>query len=1352
MKVVRNSIRERAINRSYKAKYNRSRILPLPKGNYTVIDSGTDQAYIGDGYKVVHIHEQELLDHEGISRKVVDAVAVFTDRLSNGKAKSIIRINRGLWVPGSHETLVPPDQISWKGDLDVDVRPIAFGGRQNIIGPHFTMDLLWDGKLVYFPHIEADAEKHKKLPVWTLTSRSRYDPQSLAIEKLGLDILHDMEVSDSDSDGEAPTANLLATPKVGLTEPMDEFHAAKRRRLPIWEPNEYIWKPHQINEWKKRLTCGEEAVKKTFMATTQLVPSLKHENQTIIKDYHVPRFPMLSCRRIDDTFFCDIVEWTEDNKPQKGMLFAGERSKYWAFYPMGKEASSAKALDIWMEFVRDVGAPRKIVSDYASNLSQSEKWKRWTKMTLVKVSSTEAHKHNQNYVEQCWQDLKYRAHTIKKTYMVPDSKQAAMFRHLCDCNNHTAHKSLKWRTPMEEIDGETPDISVFRYSFWEPVWYLEGPAQFPERNWIKGRFLGVAWNVGDQMCYAVCPEPKGGTPPKKGKHMHGRTVCRSLVVPRHPDENGPREILQNKSDYYFPTPKLSTTDVSSEGRKKRKSSDISTNEPPVEESEDEAENTPAVETVDEEDANNHRAYVPPGPMEEKLREEFLKLAEDHDKRVGEITATHEYLDSTDIERIVRHFIRKQRGGVALPEAEYTFDVEMLGGEIIKGVSLGDLKVDAPLSLARYIYDKKGLMKVSKLADFAKEVITKSDTLEALRQDLEGKTGISARRKQVLGVTSVQPIRVKMRRTGKHKAGRNKRKSNPMGSYKYGIYVPRNTEEALKVDEANGNTLWAEAIRREIKALWEMGTFELIDKAQLQAKQGSFQYAPLRMIYDVKQDLRRKARLVIGGHVIDSSGTEVYASNMKTISARILMLIATANKLQVRTGDIGNAYLYAKTDLDIYVRLGKEFNVFDENIPVGSLAQVVQALYGLPSSANRWHAHLADTLRGLGYKPTRGDPDVWFRPKGDLYEYIGTHTDDLMVVSSDAEAAMEELSKVYTIKKIGVPEFHLGCDYKYDKKTGKWLMGTKTYVAEALKKVQKILDIDGLGKGRTPMSSTVKPEMDDSAFLTLEEHRQFQQLMGIAQWLITCGRMDITQSTTSLTRFNAAPRRGHLKMAERLFRYLNQFPDKWVVIDPADHKPAGELTDPIKGKAKVWDEKYPDAKEILDKQFPKPRGKAFSTDMYFDSNFAHDEMTRRSITGLVGFVGNTPVVWNSKRQGAVATSTYSAELCAGKMATEEVASLRYLLRSFGVPLKGSTRLIGDNLGSLQTVCDPASTITKKHESVAYHYIRECSAAGMIQCWKIHTDFNKADPFTKALDHNTHWSHFDGMIISPPHDLE
>ena len=67
-----------------------------------------------------------------------------------------------------------------------------------------------------------------------------------------------------------------------------------------------------------------------------------------------------------------------------------------------------------------------------------------------------------------------------------------------DCLNHTAKKKLEWRTPMEVMTGCTPDISMFRFGFWEEVEYFEPTAKFPHYTWLPGRHVGIAWDQGDQ--------------------------------------------------------------------------------------------------------------------------------------------------------------------------------------------------------------------------------------------------------------------------------------------------------------------------------------------------------------------------------------------------------------------------------------------------------------------------------------------------------------------------------------------------------------------------------------------------------------------------------------------------------------------------------------------------------------------------------------------------------------------------------------------------------------------------------------------------------------------------------------
>ena len=63
-------------------------------------------------------------------------------------------------------------------------------------------------------------------------------------------------------------------------------------------------------------------------------------------------------------------------------------------------------------------------------------------------------------------------------------------------------KNKNWRTPLEISTGHTPDISMFRFHFWEPIWFFE-TTKSPFDNWRKWRFLGFAESTGDLMTYWI---------------------------------------------------------------------------------------------------------------------------------------------------------------------------------------------------------------------------------------------------------------------------------------------------------------------------------------------------------------------------------------------------------------------------------------------------------------------------------------------------------------------------------------------------------------------------------------------------------------------------------------------------------------------------------------------------------------------------------------------------------------------------------------------------------------------------------------------------------------------------------
>ena len=67
--------------------------------------------------------------------------------------------------------------------------------------------------------------------------------------------------------------------------------------------------------------------------------------------------------------------------------------------------------------------------------------------------------------------------------------------------NYSSVKSLDWKTPVEKLQGKTPDISMFQFRFWAPVWYYEPTAKFPAPNFLPAQHLDIASEHGDYFIY-----------------------------------------------------------------------------------------------------------------------------------------------------------------------------------------------------------------------------------------------------------------------------------------------------------------------------------------------------------------------------------------------------------------------------------------------------------------------------------------------------------------------------------------------------------------------------------------------------------------------------------------------------------------------------------------------------------------------------------------------------------------------------------------------------------------------------------------------------------------------------------
>jgi hypothetical protein len=56
------------------------------------------------------------------------------------------------------------------------------------------------------------------------------------------------------------------------------------------------------------------------------------------------------------------------------------------------------------------------------------------------------------------------------------------------------------------------------------------------------------------------------------------------------------------------------------------------------------------------------------------------------------------------------------------------------------------------------------------------------------------------------------------------------------------------------------------------------------------------------------------------------------------------------------------------------------------------------------------------------------------------------------------------------------------------------------------------------------------------------------MIGCCIWIIILGRFDIAYATSVMSRFNMAPREGHLKAVKRILAYMKTFPKGRVIID------------------------------------------------------------------------------------------------------------------------------------------------------------------------------------------------------------
>ena len=565
--------------------------------------------------------------------------------------------------------------------------------------------------------------------------------------------------------------------------------------------------------------------------------------------------------------------------------------------------------------------------------------------------------------------------------------------------------------------------------------------------------------------------------------------------------------------------------------------------------------------------------------------------------------------------------------------------------------------------------------------------------------------------------------VKSRKTGVHRK-----------SHKFGIEVPTSVEHALRLDAQNGNTHWADAIAAEMKEV-RVAVRILPDD---EPNPVGYQKIRCHMIFDIKmEDFRRKARLVAGGHVTKAPASITYASVVTRETVRLALMIAALNDLEVKAGDVLNAYLTATNSEKIWTVLGPEWGP-DQ----GKRAILVRALYGLKSAGASFRSHLAACMRDLGYTSCKADPDLWYKAmtKSDgttYYGYILCYVDGILCIHHDAMTVLRKINDYMKLKpsSIGDPDIYLGTklkQVKLDNGVWAWAMSPSKYVQQAVANCRTHLKANYAGhytlkkRADNPFPLNYEPGTDLSEPLVPDLASYYQSLIGVMRWMVEIGRVDIATEVSLLSSHLAYPREGHLDAALHIMSYLGNHHNSRLIFDPSyptiDYSSFPECE---------WKEFYPGAEEPIPPDAPEARGRPVDLRMFVDSDHAGDKSIRRSRTGMLIFCNNALIDWVSKRQSTIETSVFGAEFVAMKHGMEKLRALRYKLRMMGVRVDAPSYIYGDNLSVVRNTQKPESQLGKKNNSICYHFARESVAMGESRVTHISTQDNYADLMTKVL---------------------
>jgi len=443
----------------------------------------------------------------------------------------------------------------------------------------------------------------------------------------------------------------------------------------------------------------------------------------------------------------------------------------------------------------------------------------------------------------------------------------------------------------------------------------------------------------------------------------------------------------------------------------------------------------------------------------------------------------------------------------------------------------------------------------------------------------------------------------------------------------------------------------------------------------------------RWVFKLKRDadgniIKRKARLVARGFTQQEGIDyfETFSPTLKQDSLRIITALATQKNFKIKQIDVNSAYLNANLTEDIYMKSpeGYESNK-------NTFWKLNKALYGLKQSGKAWNDQLNNILLKINFKRLKCDPCLYKKENkhGNITCILAVYVDDILLTGNESEINQTTslIKKYFEIKELGDAKFIIGI--KFERYNNGYILHQKRYINDLLIKFKD--------ENIYP-TNNIKPINDEKLRNISIDKTKYRSAVGNLLYLSISTRPDIIYAVSKAARKTKDPNLEDWKNILKIMGYLKCTINYGLKFNSNSNIKA-----------------------------------------YSDADYAGDKDTRKSTTGYIITIGDTPISWCSKLQHCVSTSTAEAEYYSLSECSKQCIWYLNLLRELNINTK-TIEINVDNKAAIFIATNELTNQKTKHIDIRYHYVRELIKENKIKLRYINSKLNIADGLTKYLNNS------------------